>query len=317
MIRKSATKRIIVASIALFILLITYLFPTTQESASINQTLSYTEPNKSTIYLIDNANMVARTSTITSNNSDTITKAKEIIEALIIGSNASKYNPAGFKAVIPENTKINSIDLSESILKINFNEQFLSVLEDDEEKMMEALIYSLTEISEIKGIMIFVNNELLTKLPHSNKKLPDVLDRSYGINKIYELEDIKDSTKTTIYYLSEYENTKYYTPVTFITNDTDNKVEIIIERLKSSPINQTNLMSYLASSAELLDYEITETSVNLTFNNYIFEEFSEKNILEEVKYTIALSIKDNYNVDEVVFNVDEEKIATFELNALE
>ena len=53
-------------------------------------------------------------------------------------------------------------------------------------------------------------------------------------------------------------------------------------------------MSYLASNAELLDYEINENTVSLTFNNYIFEEFSNKDILEEVKYTIGLSIKDNY-----------------------
>ena len=76
-------------------------------------------------------------------------------------------------------------------------------------------------------------------------------------------------------------------------------------------------MSYLASNAELLDYEINENTVSLTFNNYIFEEFSNKDILEEVKYTIGLSIKDNYAVDEVVFNANNEKIANFTLNSLE
>lgn len=317
MIKKSISKRIIIASLALLILLITYMFPTSYESSNINQTLSYTEPNKSTIYLIDNYNMVSRTKTVVKDNKDIISTSTNIINALIINSNSSKYNPSGFKAVIPENTKINSINYSENILKINFNENFLNVNKDTEEKMIEALIFSLTEIDEVKGIMIFVNNNLLSELPNSKKKLPDVLDRSYGINKVYELDDIKNTTKTTIYYLSEYEENKYYTPVTYINNDTQDKVEIIIERLKSSPINQTNLMSYLASSAELLNYEITESAVNLTFNNYIFEEFSNNNILEEVKYTIGLSIKDNYNVDEVVFNVNNEKIANFELNSLE
>lgn len=317
MIKKAAFKKIMIASIALFIFLITYMFPTTQESSNINQTLSYTEPNKSTIYLIDNSQMVARTKTIIKNNTNTVEKAKEIINSLTIDSNNAKYNPSGFKAIIPKDTQILSISLTDNILKINFNDNFLKISKDEEEKMIEALIYSLTEIEEVKGIMLFVNNNLLTSLPNSQKKLPDVLDRSFGINKIYELEDIKNTTKTTIYYLSEYENTKYYTPVTYISNNTSDKVEIIIEKLKSSPINQTNLMSYLASSAELLDYEITESAVNLSFNNYIFEEFSENNILEEVKYTIGLSIKDNYNVDEVVFQVNDEKISNFELNGLE
>lgn len=317
MIKKSATKRIIIASIALLILLITYMFPATNGSNNINQSLSYIEPNKTTIYLVDNTNMVARVKTITKENKDTIKKAREIINALIINSQASKYNPSGFKAIIPEGTKILSISLSENILKINFNEKFLNIDKNNEEKMLEALIYSLTEISDIKGIMIFVNNNILEELPNSKTKLPDVLDRKYGINKIYEIDDIKNTSATTIYYLSEYENTKYYTPVTFINNDSEDKIEVIIEKLKSSPINQTNLMSYLASNAELLDYEINENTVSLTFNNYIFEEFSNKDILEEVKYTIGLSIKDNYAVDEVVFNANNEKIANFTLNSLE
>lgn len=317
MIKKSATKRIIIASIALLILLITYMFPTTNGSNNINQSLSYIEPNKTTIYLVDNSNMVARVKTITKENKDTLKKATEIINALIINSQASKYNPSGFKAIIPEGTKILSISLSENILKINFNEKFLSIDKNNEEKMLEALIYSLTEISDIKGIMIFVNNNILEELPNSKTKLPDVLDRKYGINKIYEIDDVKNTSATTIYYLSEFENTKYYTPVTFINNDSEDKIEVIIEKLKSSPINQTNLMSYLASNAELLDYEINENTVSLTFNNYIFEEFSNKDILEEVKYTIGLSIKDNYAVDEVVFNVNNEKISNFTLNSLE
>lgn len=317
MIKKSATKRIIIASIALLILLITYMFPATNGSNNINQSLSYIEPNKTTIYLVDNSNMVARVKTITKENKDTIKKAREIINALIINSQSSKYNPSGFKAIIPEGTKILSISLSENILKINFNEKFLNIDKNNEEKALEALIYSLTEISDIKGIMIFVNNNILEELPNSKTKLPDVLDRKYGINKIYEIDDIKNTSATTIYYLSEFENTKYYTPVTFINNDSEDKIEVIIEKLKSSPINQTNLMSYLASNAELLDYEINENTVSLTFNNYIFEEFSNKDILEEVKYTIGLSIKDNYAVDEVVFNANNEKITNFTLNSLE
>ena len=317
MIKRSILKRIIIASIALLILVITYTFPT-YTSNNINQTLSYIEPNKTTIYLLDNSNLVSRTKIISKdNNNDLISKSKNIINALIINTPYSKYTPDGFKPIIPEGTKINSINIDNNILKINFNENFLNLEKETEEKVIESLIYSLTEIDGINGIMIFINDNLLEELPNSNKKLPNILDRNYGINKIYEIDDIKNTSKTTIYYLNNYKDTTYYTPVTFINNDNKDKIEIIIEKLKSSPITQTNLMSYLASNAELLDYEITESAINLSFNNYIFNEFDKKDILEEVKYTIGLSIKDNYNVDNVIFNVNNEKIATFSLNGLE
>ena len=317
MIKRSILKRIIIASIALLILVITYTFPT-YTSNNINQTLSYIEPNKTTIYLLDNSNLVSRTKIISKdNNNDLISKSKNIINALIINTPYSKYTPDGFKPIIPEGTKINSINIDNSILKINFDETFLNLEKETEEKVIESLIYSLTEIDGINGIMIFINDNLLEELPNSNKKLPNILDRNYGINKIYEIDDIKNTSKTTIYYLNNYKDNTYYTPVTYISNDNKDKIEVIIEKLKSSPITQTNLMSYLASNAELLDYEITESTINLSFNNYIFNEIDKKDILEEVKYTIGLSIKDNYNVDNVIFNVNNEKIATFSLNGLE
>ena len=44
------------------------------------------------------------------------------------------------------------------------------------------------------------------------------------------------------------------------------------------------------------------------FNNSIINNLNTNEILEEVIYTISLSISDNYNVDEVVFSVEDEPV---------
>lgn len=318
MFKKMITKKIIIGTLALVVLLITYIFPTSLEQTTINESITYVKPNKNTIFLLNNDDIVSRIDKVSLNkDSDILKNITNTINSLIIDSNESKYNPNGFKSIIPKNTKILNLELENKTLKIDFSNDFLQVEEKYEEKMIEALIYSLTEYKEIDNIMLFVDSSILDKLPNSKKTLPNILDRSYGVNKIYELDDIKNSTKTTIYYLSEYDDYKYYIPVTFINNDDKNKVEIIIEKLKSTPNIDTNLMSYLQASTELLDYEIEENVVNMTFNNYIFNEFNENEVLEEVKYTLALSLKDNYNADKMVINVNNEKILNFELNLLE
>ena len=175
---------------------------------------------------------------------------------------------------------------------------------ENKEKMLEAIIYSLTEIKEIKKIMIFIEGEQLNKLPHSQKVLPNILDRSYGINKIYDLTSMKDISKVTTYYISKLENYSYYIPITSYTNTKKEKVEIIIEKLKTSPTYNTNLVSYLSTSAELLKYEILENSVNLSFNNEILS-LNDNSIIEEVKYSIALSIRDTYDINKTIFYVDD------------
>ena len=114
---------------------------------------------------------------------------------------------------------------------------------------------------------------------------------------------MKDVSKVTTYYVNKRENFNYYTPVTTITNNKKEKVEIIIEKLKTSPTYDTNLVSYLTASSELLNYEILENSVNLSFNNEILA-LNENKIIEEVKYSIALSIRDTYDISETIFYID-------------
>lgn len=300
MIKKSSIRRICVATLALFILLIIYFFPSSD--VTIKEHLSYIKKDEMPIFLVDNSNYVARTSIVKS--SETINEQiKEIIETLTINSKKSTYIRDGFKPIIPENTKIIDLKLDNEILTINFSKEFLTVNETNEEPMLEALIYSLTELKEIKKIKILVENIPFTKLPNSNKKLPEYLDKTYGINKIYNLNSLKETSKTTIYYLSKINDYYYYVPVTKVSNEKLERVEIIIKELKITPIYHTNLISYLKASANMTNYELLENAISLSFNNYLIANMKEEQILEEVKYSIALSLRDTYGINEVIFNI--------------
>src|SRR5699024_9849702 len=112
-------------------------------------------------------------------------------------------------------------------------------------------------------------------------------------------------SKTTIYYLSKYNDYYYYVPVTKISNENLEKAEIIINDLKTTPIYHTNLISYLAASTNLTNYEILEDSISLSFHNLLLSGIDDEDMLEEVKYAISLSIRDSYGIDEVIFNFPE------------
>lgn len=300
MIKKSSIRRICVATLALFILLIIYFFP--NNDVSIKEHLSYIKNDEMPIFLIDDKDYVARTSIVKSskNINDQI---KEIIETLTINSQKSNYIRDGFKPIIPKDTKVLDLKLDSEILTINFSKEFLNVSKENENKMIEALIYSLTEIKEIKKIKILVENNNFTTLPNSNKKLPEYLDKNYGINKIYNLDSLKETSKTTIYYLSKNKDYYYYVPVTKVSNEKLERVEIIIKELKSTPIYHTNLISYLASSTSMTNYELLESTISLSFNNYLIANLKDDAVLEEVKYSIALSLRDTYGINKVIFNI--------------
>ena len=294
MLKNAIKKRIIVSLMTILILFIIYIVPINKE---YEQTITLNN-NANHVYLLNNNNMLIRTSVI-SNNTDIKNRIKEIIDSLTINSKSSKYINNKLKPIIPENTKVLDMSLDNKLLKINFSKEFLNINKDNEEKAIESLIYSLTELDEVDNIMIFIEDNILTKLPNSNKMLPSILNRDFGINKIYDITALNNTSKVTIYYFTNIDDKYSAVPVTLFTNDNQEKIEVIIKDLKSSNIYQTDLVSFLSNNAKLLDYEIEENKVKLNFNQYLLDTFYDDSLLEEVKYAISNSIKDSLNINNI------------------
>ena len=310
MIKKSAIKKIVITTLAFALVSILYLFPNSYKENQIEENVTFNNANKTTIYIPNKDNYVSRVSIIS--KADKIEdQIREIINYLTIGSDNTIYLPNAFYPVIPKDTKLLSFDLKNKLLKLNFSKEFLNINRGSERLLIESIVYSLTEFNEIDKIMIFIEDKLLTKLPNSNESLPTTLKRNIGINNKYYIDDIKNTSKVTIYYIAKDDNLIYYIPITTVGNFNNEKVEVIINKLKSSPIYETNLYSYLQANTELLNYEVLQNKISLSFNNYIFDDFNNKSILEEVKYSIGLSIKDTYNIDTILFNVNNHLIEEF------
>ena len=316
MLKKMSIKKIIVSSTAIVLLLILYLIPDNKKEVNLkNNSIEYTYNNViSTIYLIDSNDYVART-TISTCKCEKEDLARDLVEGLIIGGQKNNIIPNGFRSIIPPDVSIKNIELKDKILTIDFSKELLEVNKKDEEKMIEAIIYTLTSIDGIDKVIIKVEGEVLSKLPNSKINLPTVLDKSYGINKNYDLTNLNNIISYTTYYTSTYNDTKYYVPVTKYINSKDNDiVKIIIKELSSSPIYETNLMSYLNTNATLNNYELLENNLKLNFNESLLNDIDEKNILEEVIYTISLSMDNIYNdLESVSFLVNNEEIYTINI----
>ena len=159
-----------------------YLFPT-NDKLKITEELEYTKDEKlSTIFLRDYNNYLAMTS-INIDDKNITSKARKLVTALIQGEKYEDKIPNGFQSVIPADTKILNTHFKDGVFKIDFSEELLDTTKENEQKVIEAIVYTLTSIEDIKFVIIYVNGEILTKLPKSNIILPATLDRSFGINK--------------------------------------------------------------------------------------------------------------------------------------
>lgn len=307
MLKKKMIRKIIVSTSALFALFLIYMIP--NEKLDIKQNLEYVnlEVVTNTIYLLDDDNYLGKTDVVV-NSTSIEDKVKELVEVLINGGEGENKIPSGFKSILPSETKILSVKYENNLIKIDFSKDLLNINKDLEEKMIEALIYTITSIEDVEKVIIYVEGNVLSKLPQTNITLPSTLDRNFGINKTYDFTSTKDLNQVTIYYLNKHNDNYYYVPVTKYLNDNRDKIKIIIDELTSTNTYNTNLLSYLNSNTEILAIEEQPDILELTFNSYIFSDIDNKDILEEVVYTICLSVKDNYDVDEVVIKSEDEEI---------
>lgn len=313
MLKRMILKKITITALTLFILLLIYLMPTNKTNNSnldVKQNLEYTYTNDlETIYLLDYNDYVARTFIKGCSCSSAVDKASDLLQGLIVEGKKSNIIPNGFKAIIPSGTRVLALNLDKGVLTIDFSKEILEINKKYEEKMLESLIYTLTSINGIDSVKILVEGEELKQLPNSNKQLPSLLDRDYGINKVYNLTGTNNIDSYTVFYVNEFNDNYYYVPVTkYINNDKLDKIKIIIEELTSNPVYESNLMSFLNVNTKLLDYEIKDDVIKLNFNNLILSDITGNSILEEVIYTISLSVSNEIDVKEVIFMVENEEI---------
>lgn len=296
MIKIFSVRKILIASLLLLVALILYSYPEELDDNVIEK--KYDSIN---IYLIDSNNYVAMTSILSKEN-DFDYKLRTIIDSLTVGSSNL---PKGFSSVIPRDTKLIDYSLDGNLLKINFSKQLLDVSVDDEDRMIQSIVYSLTSLDNVDKVMIFVEGEILNKLPNSHKRLDTYLDRSYGINRVIDIDKLSGSSCVTVYYLG---SNNSYVPISYITNDDTDKIEIIVNSLKSNRLNSSNLSSHLDYQVELMNYERVDDEFFLNFSDTLLSSVYEGKLKEEVKYALSYSILDTFNVENVVFLINSNKI---------
>lgn len=318
MIKKFLCNKLI-RTIAMFLLLILLvLFPVGKEYSLSDDVLVHTikNENNSKVYLLDKFGYIAKCK-VDLENTDDVNYAKKLIELLIIDGKYESKIPNDFKPILPQDLKINSIKINNNSIILDLSKEYFDLKKEYEETAIELITYNLTTISNIEDVYINIDGVKLDKLPKSNILINQPLKRNYGINKMYTQTSYKNVNKTVIYYIRKMNNEYYYVPVTKVNNDNREKIQIIIDELTSNNTYQTNLMSFLNYNAKLNKYSIDGETMVLDFNSFLFDDISSKKILEEVIYTICLSVKDNYSVKQVVFNVDNKEIIKSTLKNIE
>lgn len=307
MIRKFAYNRIFRTTGMLLLLLLLLIFPASKEYSLDDTTIktSYSKKQRE-VYLIDKNNYVARCKLDISAYTQE-EYAKKLIELIKIDGKYNDKLPNGFRGLLPSDLIVNNIKINDGNITIDFSNEFYDIKKEDEKKALELITYNMTSIEGISEVYINIDGKKLSKF-ESGTIVNMPLTKNDGVNIENDVYNYKDAKLLTVYYVNKAREGYYFIPVSKVTNDKRDNIKIIIDELKSTPTYQTGLMSFLNYNTELLDYNLNNDKITLNFNNYLYDDQIQKTISEEVIYTVALSMRDNYDVKEVIFNINGNEI---------
>ena len=315
MIKKSIMRKAkIMVLISLLMLLVT-MVPLQQNASPVflqNHELEYIKSSNITnhVFLINQHGYAARTEIVITNQQlSPEHSVTSLIETLVIKGKYENRIPTGFHPIIPEDTMVRSVKIDKNVAKINFSKELLEISKKDEEQMIEAIIYTATSVEGIDYIIIYVEGEILNELPHSKRKLPPRLNRSFGINKVFNLNSTRNIVSFNIYYTSQIGDKEYFVPVTKYVNSTKDVMTLVMNELRSSKVWLPYLTNNVPNNANIINYHKGDEVLNLVFNEYILSN-GQSRIEDNIMNAISLSMFDNFGISEVNMQVNNHSKAT-------
>ena len=275
-----------------------------QEGIKQEFVVDLSEKNYRKVYLLDDNKFLIPLSV------NVVSKDYLVDEIYTIVSDLRDLKVEGFTTVLPSDVKINRIELENGILNIDFSKEFLNYQSDLEEKIIEALTWSVLDFKEVNGLTISVDGVKLERMPNNGLVLPEVLNKEIGINKYHDLDrDNLNSDDVVLLYEKRIGEVNYYVPVTRKVVKEVCTTKTIMNSLDTSIALFSGLKSidkFKEINSENVDCNNdSAVSVNLSKSSLIDDNLVDGDLYEVLMVTFMYN-----NLDaRVSFIVDEESVS--------
>ncbi|TVX97313.1 GerMN domain-containing protein [Cohnella terricola] len=225
-----------------------------------------------TVYLMDRNGYLAPMSLREEGSlSATTSSAEKAIAWMTVNKQLADQLPPGFTAVLPEGTKVSSVteNKAERTISVDFTAPFPGIAASRERKVIEALVWTLTELPGIDKVMLSVGGKPIRSLPSSGLPVDTVLTRGLGIN-VEKAKDVQPtySMGVTLYFSSQTaEGEGYFVPVTRLINRQADPAKAALEQLIIGPQNVKTLKPVLAPNLAVEKLSLLADTVNVALKD--------------------------------------------------
>lgn len=281
--------------------LITYLsvsfFPKEKDTASV---VAEADQSAVQVYLFDDEQTLVPVTFKMSPSSTLQDKIGMMMDYMDGTAHAESFYP-----IFQGECNITNISVENEVATLEFDEGFAQYDEDNELKVLESIVWGVTQFPEIKSVNIKYNGEVLTKMPLANTPVKTNLTKAMGINHFETATtSLFDSGEITVYYVKEIGGKEFFVPKSKRIPTSDPTTEEIVQEMVANisassglgqPLHNDNIDVYDLPR----DKGVLSVSVN---SNILGDDLSVK---QQSYDALVLSLATILGVDEIQVTVDD------------
>jgi len=285
--------------------------PPTEAESVMGDSIAVTAENgrQATLYFKDSMGLVAP---VTMYIPKTVSIAKKSLEYMVDGGPGMAALPEGFQALLPQGTIVKGLDIKadQKLAVVDFSKEFNSYNAQDERKILEAVVWTLTGLDNVEHVSIRVEGQELKEMNVHNTPVDSQMGREMGINlELAGNLNVGRSVPVTLYFQNQGttqtgEPYSYYVPVTRLVERTPDLAKAVVEELIKGPDLNKNLAAVMSADTGLLQVALSEdnSTVTVDFDNKLLG--SDNKIPASAAQAVILSLTQTTGASKVQLMVN-------------
>ncbi|AWB45786.1 hypothetical protein DCC85_17400 [Paenibacillus sp. CAA11] len=218
------------------------------------------------------------------------------LQALVKNGPYQTKLPAGFTAVLPEGTEVQSLTVKEDekLAVVEFTKPFAGYEAKDERKIIEAITWTLTSDPQVQNVEIWVEGQRLNEMPVDHTPLAHPLNRSAGINlELDQNVSLAQTRPVTLYFTATSSSgDPYFVPVTRLVPAGGDPVQAALGELLRGPLGENGLEEVLTTGAKLESVKTSkEGVVTVSLKDEMFENGDK--LPAQMLQSVVLTVTEN------------------------
>lgn len=223
---------------------------------------------------------------------------------LMVAYMSGKQQINNFQPLFDTDCTLQDVQIENGIVTMNFDDSLKNYSADNELRVLEALTWGATQFHNIEQVRLSVNGEVIDKMPNANTPIPEVLNRSIGINHFETAtSSLHNSREITVFGTKRVDGQVYMVPKSRRVPKGSDDVKDTIQEI----VNDVSVSSTLTQPLFLDDVKVEQMSLEngvmvVELNDAILD--SSKSVKQDIYNALILSLTTIRDVKEIQLKVD-------------